>query len=524
MYYHRNSALRFDNMNRIGLIFVPFILSLVAIFQTSFAEKVKTNVTPIEHVIVLMLENRSFDHMLGFLKKSNSNVEGCLPNAIGCSNSADPQIVGSPSYTVDDSAIYVQTSPSHSISGTTYQLYGSSVADTANPAPMSGFVKSYTDVTGTPEGGATVMKCFSPENVPILANLSMEFALFDGWHAAIPGPTMPNRAYAASASSHGMGTNDEKTIAKGMPQKSVFRQIEEMGLDYRVYFELVPAVMMLKDVRHRDARPRFHAMKQFYADVQAGDMPEFAWLEPRYYNTPNFGADDQHPDHDVGLGEQLVKNIYEAVRASPIWDKTALIITYDEHGGFFDHVAPASSVPNPDDINFTDDEGNILFDFSRHGVRIPTVIVSPWVKKGTLVHAAPEGSGQYEHSSIIATVVHKLFRPQLGRPKPSYLNKRDEWAATFESVFTRLAAPRNDCPVSLPKPVFQSELGVKTVHSPDGSSIINDLQLELLYVVAGVSEDISFNSTEAMKWTELTAAQYIQTKMNAYFERKIVEI
>jgi phospholipase C len=352
----------------------------------------------------------------------------------------------------------------------------------------------------------------------------MEFALFDGWHASLPGPTMPNRAFAASASSHGMGTNDEKTIIKGMPQKSMFRQIEEMGLDYRVYFELVPAVMILKDVRHRDARPRFHAMKQFYVDVAAGDLPELTWLEPRYYNTPNFGADDQHPDHDVGLGETLIKNVYEAVRASPLWEKTALIITYDEHGGFFDHVSPAGSVPNPDGINYVDENGNTLFDFSRHGVRIPTVIVSPWVKKGTLVPAAPEGSGQYEHSSTIATVVHKLFRPQLGHPKPSYLNKRDEWAATFESVFSRLSVPRSDCPLSLPKPVLQTAMGIKTYHAPDGSSIINDLQLELLYVVAGVSEDVTFNSTEAMKWSELTAAKYIQTKMNAYFERNIVEI
>jgi phospholipase C len=148
-------------MNRVGLIFLPFLLSFVAMIQVSLAEKVKTNVTPIEHVIVLMLENRSFDHMLGFLKKSNSKVEGCLPNVAGCSNPADPEVVGSPSYTVDDSAIYVQTSPSHSIPGTTYQLYGNSVADTSKAAPMNGFVKSYSQVTGSEESGVTVMKCFS---------------------------------------------------------------------------------------------------------------------------------------------------------------------------------------------------------------------------------------------------------------------------------------------------------------------------------------------------------------------------
>lgn len=121
-------------------------------------------------------------------------------------------------------------------------------------------------------------------------------------------------------------------------------------------------------------------------------------------------ANDQHPDHDVSAGDQLIKDVYEAVRSSPLWEKTALVITYDEHGGFYDHVPPPTGVPNPDGLNSTDDP----FDFTRLGVRVPTVVISPWVKQGTVVHAKPAGEGQYEHSSIISTVVHKLFQPQSG--------------------------------------------------------------------------------------------------------------
>jgi phospholipase C len=288
-------------------------------------------------------------------------------------------------------------------------------------------------------------------------------------------------------------------MVAGMPQKSMFRQLEEMGLDYKVYFELVPAVMMLKDLRHRDARPRFHAMRQFYDDAAAGDLPEFTWLEPRYYNTPNFPADDQHPDHDVGDGEALVKRVYESLRASPLWSSTALVITYDEHGGFFDHVPPAPVVPSPDDIDFVDEStGEVLFDFTRLGVRIPTLVVSPLVPKGLVVHGRPEGDGQFEHSSVIATVVHKLFRPQVGRPKPDFLNKRDAWAATFESVFS-LRTARTDCPATLPEPVMQRErssgsggvaAGPQLMAARDGSGVVNDLQLELLFVVAGVTRPI----------------------------------
>jgi phospholipase C len=92
----------------------------------------------------------------------------------------------------------------------------------------------------------------------------MEYTVFDSWHAAVPGPTMPNRAFAAAATSHGMGNSDVEMIAKGLPSKTMFRQIEEMGLDYRIYFELVPALLMFKDLRHKDARPRFHGLKNIY--------------------------------------------------------------------------------------------------------------------------------------------------------------------------------------------------------------------------------------------------------------------
>lgn len=93
-------------------------------------------------------------------------------------------------------------------------------------------------------------------------------------------------------------------------------------------------------------------------------MPAFSWLEPNYFDGENYAASDQHPDHDVSIGDQLIKDVYDAVRASPLWEKTALIITYDEHGGFFDHVSPPEGVPNPDGINSTDDP----FDFTRLGM------------------------------------------------------------------------------------------------------------------------------------------------------------
>jgi phospholipase C len=333
---------------------------------------------------------------------------------------------------------------------------------------------------------------------------------------------MPNRAYAASTTSHGMGVNDEIVIAKGMPQKTMFRQLLEMGLDYRVYFQLVPAVLMFKDMRHKDARSRYRGFSKFIEDAAAGDLPEFTWIEPSYYTVGSILATDQHPDHDVSLGEALIKDVYDAVRNGPLWNKTALIITYDEHGGFFDHVVPPSeNVPNPDGINSVDDP----FDFTRLGVRIPTVVVSPWVKGGSVVHAAPSGAGQYEHSSLAATVVHKLFAPKLNKLQPSYLTKRDEWAATFESIFTHLKEPRGDCPQAMPTPTSHQKIAPKAFTLPmDGSAPLTDLQVELLAIAAGATEDETYNREEASKWTEAVAGKYIADRMNKYFGYKIVDI
>ena len=293
----------------------------------------------IKHVIVLMMENRSFDHMLGFLKKKNADIDGCLPDAEGCSNYANPKDTTSTSFTVDDSAVYEQTDPHHSISGTTHQIYGDNEGDTSTPK-MNGFISSYADEFEDGDG-SSIMKCFADDHVPAISHLANEFSVFDGYFASVPGPTEPNRAYAISATSHGMGTNDVEVMVRGQPQKTIFRQVEEMGLDYRIYVGDVPACIMFKDLRHKDARKRYRLIGQkLHEDLAAGDMPEYTWVEPTYFDGPGQAANDQHPSHDVSAGDLLIKEVYESVRASPIWNETAFIITYDEHGGFFDHVKP----------------------------------------------------------------------------------------------------------------------------------------------------------------------------------------
>ena len=166
----------------------------------------------IKHVIVLMLENRSFDHMLGMLKKTNPNINGCLPNESGCSNHVNPADKSSTSVTVDDEAVYQQNDPDHSVTGARTQIYGTPGNTVGN---MDGFIQSYSE--RMPENdGSSIMKCFAPEHVPAITSLATEFANFDGYFSSVPGPTEPNRAYAISATSHGMGDNDVKLMITGM--------------------------------------------------------------------------------------------------------------------------------------------------------------------------------------------------------------------------------------------------------------------------------------------------------------------
>lgn len=192
-------------------------------------------------------------------------------------------------------------------------------------------------------------------------------------------------------------------------------------------------------------------MSRFYEDAARGALPNFTFIEPRINpdpkarHLPSYGlANHQHPVASVREGERWMKDVYEALRNGPAWNRTLLLITYDEHGGFYDHVSPPQvGVPSPDGI--CTKEG---FEYTRLGIRVPTIAVSPWIRKGGLVHDPPAAqrptpTSAYEHSSIPATL-RKVF-PQLGGP----LNVRDGWAATFEHLFTGTEL-RSDCPTRLP--------------------------------------------------------------------------
>jgi len=273
--------------------------------------------------------------------------------------------------------------------------------------------------------------------------LASEFALFDKWFCSIPTCTNPNRAMAMSGTS--AGYNDNNIPTDGWPQQTHFEQLTAANKTWRIYYSDDPwAALYFHNMRLPQNLQYVVPIDQFWRDVQYNNLTDYVWLQPRMSTSPNGPSNWQHPDDSVREGERLYKDIYEALRNSTMWNELVFVITYDEHGGFYDHVPPPQdNVPSPDGIKSP--EG---FNFDRLGVRIPTVVISPWINKGLLIHEptgvqAPSQYSQWDSTSLIATT-NKILGIN-----PSMTN-RTAWAGLFDNLLLERTTPRTDCPVTLP--------------------------------------------------------------------------
>lgn len=332
---------------------------------------------PIKTIVVLVMENRSFDHMLGYLNRRNPNIDGLSGAEFNVV--ADAASGQSRALYVSDTAEFVDPDPGHSYQAIEEQVFGPE-RKFLDPPPMSGFA---TNAEQTLSGMSTnVMRAFRPEVVPVTTALAMEYTVFDRWFASVPSSTQPNRFFVHSATSHGLISNDENLLAAGLPQRTIMEDVVDAGLTFGVYFQNLPTLMFYSNMRLAKFANNFiDYTPRFKADAAAGTLPNYVVIEQRYFDMGSSPANDDHPSHDVSQGQLLLKEVYETLRASPHWESLLLVITYDEHGGFYDHVAtPVTGVPSPDGIDGV--AGPYSFKFDRLGVRVPTIAVSPWLPKG----------------------------------------------------------------------------------------------------------------------------------------------
>ncbi|TGO48592.1 hypothetical protein BOTNAR_0467g00030 [Botryotinia narcissicola] len=386
----------------------------------------------IKNVVVLVEENRSFDTFAGGLSY-NSAIDGLLHhnycNSMNASHPGQKADVCAGPRANDVAA----DDPNHSIS--VFTTYHPSASQSES---MRGFVteQSITYSTLNKTRAAEAINYYTPDQVKVFNTMAENFVLFDRWFAAVPGPTNPNRAYITSGTSHGHGKNDNAFNVYGIPVKSIFEQLSENDITWMNYQNstLGPGLGFNPDAAFYNwtlssgaYKTNIAPLTKFYEDAAAGILPQFSYINP--YS-----------------GESFIKGIYEAIRSSPQWNETLFILTFDEHGGFGDHVPPPTNVPAGDDLTYTEkapDGKNMTFDFKRLGVRVPTLLISPWVGKGVVEKKGRNKGGEYTHTSIIG------FLDELWGLDP--LTPRVSWSSTFEGLITNKL--RTDTPVTLPDPL-----------------------------------------------------------------------
>jgi phospholipase C len=396
---------------------------------------------PVQHIVQVMLENRSFDHMLGFLYPNRSGpggqpFEGLLGTESNNDSTGKPVTVFQISTATANAYFMPGADPGEGYANTNVQLFGTGKPPNPPVATMSGFVASFESAIPYDQrsgqsvyGGTTasdIMGVFPPSALPVLSGLARGFAVCDHWYSSVPTETFPNRAFACAGTSQ--GHMNDATSSFTVP--SVFGLMSKRGLSWKIYGYNAEPLTRANFPDTMDAPDTsFGKFADFQADAAGGQLAAYSFLEPSWGSTGN----SQHPNYDVALGEAFILQVYQAVRNGPGWDNTLLIITYDEHGGCYDHVPPPAGATPPDSTI-----GEFGFDFTRFGVRVPAVLVSPLIPAGT-IYRVPDESTPIDHTSVLKTIEQRWGLPAL--------TARDAAAPGLGGVLT-LTTPRADDPMA----------------------------------------------------------------------------
>jgi phospholipase C len=349
-----------------------------------------------------MMENRSFDHMLGSLTGVNPQIDGITtqlsnPDTTGAAVQPLPlaQFQGQ-----------VDPDPDHHFPAVDMQIFGGDTSPN-RVANMQGFVKSYFNQQKDVGHSQKIMYYFAQNQLPVLTTLALEFAVFNRWFASIPGPTICNRAFAHYGTS--FGRVDMNLLYVNEPFKSIYDRLINATPKHTAklyYYDTASSTMEIVNLLQNQPE-LFGTYEQFLDDCSKGSLPDYSFVEPNYSDHDSDDgeevASDQHPDHNVQAGELFIASVYQAIKQNAnLWQSTALLIVYDEHGGIYDHVVPPACTPDQFQASANDTGTGMPFAFDRLGVRVPAILISPWIPRGTIV------SRVFDHASIPGTVT-KFF-------------------------------------------------------------------------------------------------------------------
>jgi phospholipase C len=375
---------------------------------------------PIEHVVVLMLENNSFDRMLGCMTAVYPQIDGVKQEGQAKNPDYPDATQSFAQLSIATDAVAVD--PAHDLDDV--------IRQTDNGA-CDGFVRDFVqhNPQAPQDERAQIMAYFKLGGLPVLHELASNYLVCDRWFSSVPGPTWPNRFFVHSGTSLGHVDMPEGFFSPAIHlynQPTVFERLSERNISWRIYYGDVPqSLAMTVQLQYPG---NYRKMASFAADAAspADSFPKYVFIEPTYFGA---GQNDEHPPTDVMHGEALLASVYNALRGNPaLWASTLFVVLYDEHGGFYDHVPPPATVA-PDGNTKT-------FAFNSLGVRVPAILISAWLDKGVL-------PTEFDHTSLLRYVSDKWGLGPLGN--------RTAAANSFASAFVR-ASMRTDCPAALAVP------------------------------------------------------------------------
>jgi len=356
----------------------------------------------LKHIVVLMMENRSFDHMLGSLTAVNPQIDGITagqsnPDTTGAAVQPQP---------LAEFQGQLDPDPDHHFPAVDLQIFGGNTIP-GRAANMQGFVKSYFNQQQDVGHSQKIMYYFAQNQLPVLTTLALEFAVFNRWFASIPGPTICNRAFAHYGTS--FGRVDMDLLYVNEPFQSIYSRLINANPKHTAklyYYDTTSSTMEITNLLQNQPE-LFGSYQQFLSDCSSGNLPDYSFVEPNYSDHDSDAgeevASDQHPDHNIQAGELFIASVYNAIKSSPLWPNTALLVVYDEHGGIYDHVVPPVCTPDQFTATANDTGTGMPFAFDRLGVRVPAILISPWIPAGTVVNRV------FDHASIPATITKFLL-------------------------------------------------------------------------------------------------------------------
>ena len=490
----------------------------------------------LDHVVVIMFENRSFDNVLGRLYEPGevAAFEGVIGKNLSnpipewAEHGADKKTAP---YTVAGTMNSPPWDPGEEYNSVNTQLFGIQDPEnrgklrglkTYNAPPagsrptMDGFVTDYISTfmaeerrQPTYEQFAQIMTGYAPAQMPVLSGAARGFATFDHWFCEVPSCTFPNRSFFHAGTSSGFVVNYPPADAFPVHNtaETLFDRLDAAGLSWKVYCS-PPSHYSLTGVIHaprlrRKFATNFFSLEQFFEDARNGQLPTYAFIEPQIIG---YDHNDMHPPFNMLLpgltfdppssllgGEALLAQVYNAIRSSSAatgsnWLNTTLLVTFDEHGGTYDHVPPPSAVPPHPGVA----PGQLGFTFDRSGVRIPTLAISAWIPERVVV------TEEYRATSLIATMRERW---NLGPP----LTARDASARSFANAgLFSLSKPRppEDWPELVARPVPKGPASVFPLDAPLGL-----LGKSLFAGILALARDLGAKAPELDKDVPITGAQ-----------------